>query len=172
MLLIVCTGLLVADLPELTEIRLMLEEGVEDKDKAEAYCDQFVDVSFEDEAIYQGFKGMGLMLQAKHAWNPYNKLKRFGEGKAWLENAIAVEPTNVELHHMRFCVQTNAPFFLNYHGEIDEDKEYMVEKIATVTDEDLRERIISYLIESGECTDDELQILSDARKGHTSRLGR
>ncbi|MBL7933541.1 MAG: hypothetical protein JNL60_16670 [Bacteroidia bacterium] len=102
--------------------------------------------------LLSGYKGMCYMIKANHAWNPYNKLSYFVKGRDLLDEAIHKNPSNIELRFLRFCVQTNAPVFLAYSGQIDEDKAIMVKGYTQLKDEDLRQRIKNYLVTSKYCS--------------------
>lgn len=99
-----------------------------------------------------GYKGMSSMINANYSFNPYNKLSFFIKGKDLLEEAIKVDPKNVELRFLRFCVQTNAPFFLGYSGKIEEDKAMLLANFSGVKDTDLASRISEFMKTSKYCT--------------------
>lgn len=107
--------------------------------------------------VLNGYKGANLMISAKYIFNPIKKLSRFNKGKVQMERAIESEPKNLELRYLRFTIQTNLPNFLGYSGNIIKDKEFLVSRLAAVTDVDLRNRIVAYLISSKRCSDSELK---------------
>lgn len=102
-----------------------------------------------DTPVIKGYRGMGYLLQASHAFNPYSKLKYFREGRDILEQAIQEAPKDPELRFLRYSVQTNAPFFLGYSDSIQEDekllKEYIKGSPSSKGDEDLHTRVTRYL---------------------------
>lgn len=93
-----------------------------------------------------GYKAMMNMLKAKHSWYPPNKVDYFTAGKTLLETLIKLEPENVELAFMRFCVQSNAPFFLFYSANIYSDKALIKKKFPNMEDQDLKNRIKDYML--------------------------
>jgi hypothetical protein len=103
-----------------------------------------------------GYKGMANLMLAYHALNPYTKLKHFLQGKHLLNRAIALAPEQLELRYLRFTVQTNAPKFLGYSGDISEDKALILATLASGKpdwiDNDLRDRIVAYLSQSPYCS--------------------
>lgn len=110
-----------------------------------------------ENAVLNGYKGANLMISAKYVFNPVRKLSRFNKGKVQMEHAIEREPKNLELRYLRFTIQTNLPVFLGYSGNIIKDKEFLISHLATVSDVDLRNRIVAYLISSRRCSDSELK---------------
>lgn len=101
-----------------------------------------------NEPLWIGYRGMAYMLKAKHAWNPYLKLSHFQAGRELLEKAIAREPENIELRFLRFSVQSNAPSFLGYSSNLDEDLTTILTGWPGLRDDDLKQRIRQYLIKS------------------------
>ena len=101
--------------------------------------------------IIGGYKGVANMMMAKNVMNPYYKYTYFSRGRALLQSAIGNEPGNVELRFLRFCIQTNTPFFLGYHGEIEQDKELIIKEWSNIRDSDLKERIKCYILQSRYC---------------------
>ncbi len=92
-----------------------------------------------------GYLGATKMLLAKHYYNPFNKLQIFNEGKTDLENAIKKDKNNAELVFLRYSCAKNAPHFLNYYQNIATDKVFLENAITSMTDNDLKNRIVLFL---------------------------
>lgn len=73
-----------------------------------------------DEAL--GFRAAAELISANHGWNPIEQWNTFVEWRDTLEAAIARSPDSPTLRLVRLGVQGNAPKFLGYYREIDEDK--------------------------------------------------
>ncbi len=106
-----------------------------------------------------GYKGAATTLLAKHAMNPYKKVKYFNSGVAILEKAIKKESNNLELRYIRFSIQTNAPGFLGYYENISSDKAFLIKGINSVTDQELKNNVLSFLKSSDQLTKAEKQKL-------------
>ena len=95
-----------------------------------------------------GYHGVAKIMMCNHVINPFSKWTYFNEGRKMLECAIAEDPNNIELHFLRFAVQTNAPAFLNYKQDIAEDKKLMhcfLKSAPSCNDEEeLRKIVIAY----------------------------
>jgi hypothetical protein len=78
-----------------------------------------------------GYKGMAEFLKCYHSYNPYLKLKYFYDGKETLERAIQNGPDIPELRYLRFTIQSNAPSFLGYNENIEEDKKIVLDYIVS-----------------------------------------
>lgn len=76
--------------------------------------------------VLKGYKGAAITISADSYSNPFEKLNRFSEGKALLEEAIKLKPTDFDLRFLRFCVQSESPSFLNYRSNLAEDKDFIL----------------------------------------------
>lgn len=106
------------------------------------YIDHMEDVK---SPISRGYRGMYYMLKARYSYNPVSKLSSFSKGRKLLEGAITSDPANVELRFLRLSVQLNAPSFLDYNDDIEQDKKTIVSLYRGVTDDDLRARILNFM---------------------------
>ena len=91
------------------------------------------------------YKGIACMMAAKEGINPYTKLREFNRGKAMIQEAVKRDPQNAEIRFLRYGAQTNAPSFLGYNKNVEEDEAFLIGQLASVTDADLRKRIAGYL---------------------------
>lgn len=101
--------------------------------------------------LFLGYKGMGYLLLAKHAFNPLDKWRNFRKGKALLESAIRSDNKSVELRYLRLTIQTNVPHFLNYNKNIESDRNYIINNITAIDNLNLRSEIAIYLKEKKLC---------------------
>ena len=122
----------------------MLYEAAYDTKKADAFVVYLTQVFDDKNSILVGYTGMSHLLLAKHGYNPYTQLKEFYKGRDLLEKAIKMDNNNIELRFLRLTVQSNAPFFLNYSGKIDDDKELISKNYTKLEDVDLGSRIKSF----------------------------
>lgn len=88
-----------------------------------------------------GYAGGLQMVGAKYSGNPFKKMGEFKKGKKKVEDAIEAEPENIELRYLRLSIQKNAPKFLGYHKEQEEDKAFLKENLDKVRSEELKKLI-------------------------------
>lgn len=119
--------------------------------------------------LANAYKGIVFMLEAKKSFSPYHKIKYFNMGKNLLENSIISDRSCIELRFLRYCVQTNLPFFLCYSGSIKNDKDYIILNWPSLTDADLKERIKSGMINSLHCSEAEKGKFKDGRNAYSRR---
>ena len=100
--------------------------------------------------VLLGYKGAGHMMMAKHVINPFSKMSHFNKGKKIYTSAIAAAPKNLELRFLRFSVQAEAPGFLGYKQNIEEDKQLLLKGVGKIEDPQLKKMIMEYLLKSKE----------------------
>lgn len=137
------------------ELRKMYYAAATEENANELFLDKLEELDKGNNAILGGYHGMAYMLKAKFAWNPYNKVAHFKKGKKLLESAISADKNNTELRFLRYCVQSNAPVFLGYSGQIAEDKALIISGYQQLKDEDLKKRIKDFMKDSSKCTAEE-----------------
>lgn len=140
---------------DILKVRGLYYRATTDKNVSDSFSVYLKTIPEINNSLLKGYTGMSYMIKANHSWNPYNKLSFFVKGKDYLNNAIEKDPKNVELRFLRFCVQTNAPGFLAYSGDITVDKTVIISGYSFIKDEDLKERIKNYMRISSSCTDKE-----------------
>lgn len=112
-----------------------------------------------DEPIVVGYIGANKMLLAKYAILPTQKYAHFSEGRQKLDKAIAASPESLELRFLRYSTQLNSPSFLGYNKEIAADRALLINKVASLSDHELKVKIISFLVVSGGLSDAERILL-------------
>jgi hypothetical protein len=105
--------------------------------------------------VMKGYRGAVMMIMASHYFNPWAKLNSFNNGKLLLEAAIGEQPNDVELHYLRFAIQTNSPAFLGYTTHIKTDKEYLLKNLSKHENTIQRKKIAEYLLASKHLTEAE-----------------
>lgn len=143
--------------PSLLELRKLYYSASESKQAAIAFL-QVVEDQKSDSPVAQAYHAMAYMMQAKYAFNPYLKMSHFNKGKAMLEEAVERAPSAIEIRFLRYCVQTNAPFFLNYSSDISSDKAAILKGWKTIQDADLKSRIKEYMLASDDCNEHEKSV--------------
>ncbi|AWH85663.1 hypothetical protein HYN59_11335 [Flavobacterium album] len=93
------------------------------------------------DAVSLAYLGAFRSIWAKHTPNPLSKLGTFRKGKKNIEAAVAAEPLNIEIRFVRLSVQLNAPGFLGYNDDIDEDKKFIMANRGTITSEVLKSMV-------------------------------
>ncbi|GAA4279239.1 hypothetical protein [Aquimarina mytili] len=132
----------------LEEIRSSYKICNESKEKAEQFYDLTNKALQNKGAIYKGYHGAALALKASYSWNPFSKLSYFNKGKKMIDQAIQLEPNNIELRMIRLSIQSNAPKIAGYYQNIEEDKKFMLDNIENVSGQELKKYVEGYISHS------------------------
>lgn len=138
----------IAVAPDTYDLRKLYYYAAANKDSASKFLMVMENLDVKTDPLLLCYKGMANLIQANHSFNPYSKLAFFIKGKDMLEKAIMTDPKNIEICFMRFCVQTNAPFFLGYSMNINSDKLIIIKGWGKLLDLDLKEKIREYILTS------------------------
>lgn len=129
MKLIILTLVLVLSIPssELNEIRVAFKDASENKTNAKDFYDLVKSKEFSNNAIYEAYDGASETILSKYLESSLEKLEYFKNGAKKIEKAVSEDSNNIEIRFVRFVIQINAPGFLNYDENIDEDKAILLE---------------------------------------------
>ena len=156
--LIICPFLIHGQSQALIKIRnLSRENSFETSFK----IDSILGSTHESASLVMGYRAIADMIRAKSSLFPIDKLKYFKEGRRKLELSIQTDYYSVELRYLRFCIQTNVPFYLNYSNNIEEDKRHILNHWNQLTDSDLKQRIKVYMMRSDFCNEIEKRHFSN-----------
>ena len=129
------------------EVRALYKTAAEKEDAAEKLMER-TENSTGKEPVLLGYKAAAHMLMAKHVGNPFSKMSHFNKGKKIFSSAIEADQQNVELRFLRFSVQSEAPAFLGYRDNLEEDKSVILANLKDLKDEELYKMISGYLLSS------------------------
>lgn len=151
-LLFTTSHLIFAAVPSVTEVRNLYQKAAIESKSCTKIITLLDSYTEKNNALLAGYKACATMMMANYVSNPYSKLSNFREGKNLLEKCIKTDSENIELRFLRFSVQSKAPSFLGYNSSIKSDKKYLINSIQSISDADLKERIISFLKNSEHLT--------------------
>lgn len=92
-------------------------------------------------ATQRAYRGAALMIAAQFAKGVGGKLQLFNEGKDLMAGAAEAAPESVEVRFLRMTVQENAPAFLLYKSDIQQDKDFILGHFPAVKDAGLKHMI-------------------------------
>jgi hypothetical protein len=114
------------------KFRKLFEEAASNETSANTLNSLTAQYTTASKSIYYGYKGISEMMLCNYTANVYKKLSYFNSGKKILEEAIKLDPTNIELKFLRFCIQKNTPSFLGYNDNIKTDEVEINKYIADI----------------------------------------
>ncbi|MCB0477419.1 MAG: hypothetical protein KDC84_04615 [Crocinitomicaceae bacterium] len=93
--------------------------------------------NIDNPTIY-AYKCLYYIMNAKYVFWVHKKMENFKTGRTKLDLAIEKYPMNADLRLVRYAVQKNAPKFLKYSENTEEDKKILLEyKKNQSTDQEL-----------------------------------
>jgi hypothetical protein len=141
--------------PNIRVIRKLLVSALNSKKTTDSLYDHLGTVK-DRSALLNGYMGTLQALKAKHAWNPYFKIKHLNDSKSTFEAAVKRDPHNIEIRFMRFSIEHNVPGFLGFNKNLVADREEIIKQVDkkyyAQADKQLVKTIILFLIESKRCT--------------------
>lgn len=145
--------------PSKEQVRPMYKKATSNESACKDLMKILAPFTENNNALLSGYKGSATMMMAKYVFNPFSKMSYFNKGKNILEKAINTEKNNVELRFIRYCVQTNIPFFLGYKTDIKSDKEFILASLKRLDDMELKSMIVEYFGEQEDLSLLEKQLL-------------
>lgn len=146
--------------PDLSVIRALYLKAAEQESAGKRLLKMTENFVVQNPVLF-AYKGAGHMMMAKHVIDPFSKLYHFNKGKKIFNAAIIEDPDNPELRFLRFSVQAEAPGFLGYKENIEEDKEILMQEIGNIQDRELQKMISDYFLSSKAVNNSERQRIKE-----------
>ncbi len=107
-------------------------------------------------------------LKAKESWNPYNKIKFLNLSFKTVQQAVNASPNDMEIRFVRFSIQSNIPKFLGLSKDLMADKGQIIKQLKQknygLADKLFVQNIIKFMVDSKQCTPQEVAFLQDQSK--------
>lgn len=141
--------------PNLHIIRKLLISALDSKKTTDSLYANLNAVK-DRSALINGYLGTLEALKAKHAWNPYFKIKYLSNSEKTFKAAVSRDPHNIEIRFLRFSVEHHVPGFLGYNKNLNTDRQEIIKqldrKYYASADKPVVKTIITFLINSKRCT--------------------
>ncbi|WCT11287.1 hypothetical protein [Mucilaginibacter jinjuensis] len=149
--------------PNIPHLRKKLMQAINSKPTTDSLY-KSLEMIQQRSGLLNGYMGALEALKAKHAWNPYFKIKYLSNCEDTFKEAVAQDPHNIEIRFMRFSVEHNVPGFLGYTKNLAVDKQEMIHQIELknygTADKELVITVIKFMLDSKHCTADETNFLN------------
>ncbi|WP_029287260.1 hypothetical protein [Pedobacter sp. R20-19] len=114
-------------------------------------------------ALTTAYIGTLEALKAKHAWNPYSKIKYVKASQKAMQQAVNMDKENLEIRFMRFSIEHFTPSFLGFSKNLNFDRKQIVKHYQHDNfgnaDQALIKNVAKFMIDSKRCTPEEVKIL-------------
>ncbi len=144
-LLLLSFGAFAIQTLDIHQIRILYRSAAEFKQDASQLNKLLLQVDSSALPVLVCYKGANEMIQAKYAINPITKLARFNRGKDLIQKAFSRDSLSLEMHFIRYTIQSNLPAFLNYRDELSKDKHFLLDNTKASKDPELQEMIFNCL---------------------------
>ena len=125
-------------------IRNNYQVAVKDKDICLSMIQQLKNNT--ESNVHLAYLGAFQTIWANHTFNPINKLSTFNKGKENIDKAAKLSPNDVEIIFIRHSVQKNCPWFLGYHENLAEDKNFLYEALNSISSPELKSMVENLLL--------------------------
>ena len=116
--------------------------------------------------IVKAYTGATELLVAKYSWNPISKISFLRKGLGKVNKAVISDSENIEIRFLRFYIQNSLPRYLGLSDDLAIDKKVIIAQLGDLPNLGLTRDIISYInqymIDSGQCTIQELENIDNA----------
>lgn len=133
---------------DLKTIRTQYPKAVESAEITAKLDGELANINSSNKPVLIAYKGAVLTLQAKFAQKNSDKKEFFKQGVSLIESAVSAESSNIELRYIRLSVQENAPKFLGYHKNIEEDKKFILKHAGSISSAELEEIVKDFVMKS------------------------
>lgn len=144
--------------PEIAEVRIDYREAANSEETTKKLFDELSSTKKNDIAVLVAYKGAVTTLMSRYTEGFKEKKSFFKEGRDLLEYALETEPENVEIRCIRLSVQENAPKITGYKKNIDEDKQFILDNFALMTDQGAKNFVRGYVAQSEAFSEGEKQL--------------
>lgn len=153
----------IAQAVKLEKVRQQFFEINEVKDGALNLYYRLKPLDLSGNPVLLAYRGACSAASAGSVSGVQKKLKYFNNGKDELERAVRQMPNDPEIRFLRLATQLNAPGFLGYSSNTDNDKKVIVAALSKVSATDpntyLYALIADYLLTTDSLSSSERQII-------------
>lgn len=139
---------------DIVKLRALYKTAAANEQQAQELLEQSEAQNYLVSPLFLGYRGAAQAILSGHGFNPARKLKLFNAGVKQLEQAIQLDPKNIELRFLRFSIQCNCPSFLNYNRMLSEDLKFIIDNLQALPSKDkaFKADIVEFLLQSGRCS--------------------
>jgi len=146
---------------EIANLKVDLVKAVEDSKLTDSLSNKLNKLQNKN-GLITAYAGTLEALKAKHAWNPYNKIKYVKLSLKTMQKAIDLDKENMEIRFMRFSIEHFTPGFLGFSKDLTLDRKEIVKHYQSnnfgVANAELIKNVAKFMIESKRCTPAEIKI--------------
>lgn len=147
--------------------RKVFHAAVLDKEKVEAF-NSTMRASPADNPVTLAYLAVSEAMLADVKWNPIEKFEQVKKYEALILQALANDPTNLEIRFLRFCVEFHVPSWLGFANHLQEDKDFILTNLNSISKMDFdpyfARYIATFMKDTGLCTTSETEQIDEMLK--------
>lgn len=138
----------------LDHLRELYMEVVKDKKKVPVLKNTSKEKADENPVI-KAYYALATAMSAESAFNPLKKLDLVSKSSKLFASAASMDKQNPEIRFLRYSVEQNTPKMLGLSGNMENDKQIIIDNIEAVDNEAFKNFILKYMREEADLTEEE-----------------
>ncbi len=126
-------------------VRGMFHAAVLEPDKSSEFHSYIRDHQGEEPTI-KAYKAVAEALVAQTLWNPITKYAHVQRYQQEMEKVMQLDGENLEIRFLRFAVEFYLPRFLMMSNHLEEDRDFLVENLASIDSLELDDNFARYIV--------------------------
>jgi hypothetical protein len=151
---------------EINEIRNRFFDITVNSESAPALFQDLQKSSTPNKPILIAYLGATQAILTRHKWDPFSKIQLLRASLENLNHAVLLEPQNIEIRFLRYCVETHVPGIPGLSRNLKSDKLFLVNNCklfdSRAMGEQMRKYILSFINSDQELSARQKKVLSDS----------
>lgn len=139
----------------LVELRQNLSQAFNEEEVANGLFSKIRDQTFTSPEL-MAYVGGVWIAQSRHVFL-FDKMHHFNKGTKILDAAIRAKPDDVEMRFLRMTIQINAPGFLGYGDNLEDDKRFVLKNYKTAP-KVMQQKIVDFVKKSDAFSKEEKEL--------------
>lgn len=147
----------------INEIRSAYLKCVEDEDATDLLI-KSLESKKDINSLETAYLGALWGLKAKHAWSPSNKIKHLKVSKSYLNKAVQLNSSSIEIRYLRYSVEKNIPDIVGMKENLQMDRAFIInglqKKDLYPIEPEIRKTIVEFMKLNAELSPAEFKLIS------------
>lgn len=149
---------------DLVEIRKQMLHAINNSKTADSLYNKLQAIPAKPPLVI-AYIGALQALKARDSWNPYKKIKYLNLSHKTVDRAVSESQNDLEIRFIRFSIQFHLPGFLGLSKDMPGDKNEIIKQFRQkhygYADNDYLQSIVKFMIDSKQCTPQEVAFLHE-----------
>jgi hypothetical protein len=127
---------------------------------------QYLSCLEDPSPVIIAYRGAIEAILTKHKWNPFDKINCLNKSEQSFNEAIVLNPQDVEVRFIRYSVEQHIPRILGFSKHIKEDEVFIANRLEHMKSIDIslemKKYIVHFLMEKSKLPQEQLSRLREA----------